>query len=129
MAAQLRNTINLTVYEKGFRPSASLDGRFDDYITIKCAYENKSDKDIRAFRGQVQFTDLFGKEIYTTNMTVSDPIKAREKSTWSGEIKYNQFVSAQQSLRNAELADMKVVWLPQAVLFVDGSSIGESDSK
>jgi len=128
LTAQLRNAISLTVFDKGFQPSAPLSGRYEDYITIKCAYENKSDKDIRAFRGHVQFTDLFGKEIYTTNMTISDPLKAGQRATWEGVIKYNQFISEQQELRNANLADMKIVWLPDGVLFADGTSLGETES-
>lgn len=128
IAAQLRESINLTVFEKGFTPSRPMDGRFDDFITLNCVYENKSGKDIRAFRGQVRFTDLFGKEIFTTSMTISDPVAAGQKATWSGAIKFNQFVTEQQNLRNANLNDMKVVWLPQSVLFADGSALGESES-
>lgn len=127
LTAQLRNAISLTVFDKGFQPSNPMGGSFQDYITLKCVYENKSDKDIRAFRGRVQFTDLFGKEIFMTNLTISDPIKAGEKATWSGSIKYNQFLANQQELRNAEMANMKIVWLPDSVLFADGTSLGASD--
>ncbi len=128
LTAQLRNAITLTVFDKGFRPSDPMGGTFDAYITLKCVYENKSDKDIRAFRGRVQFTDLFGKEIFTTNMTISDPIKAGGRATWDGLIKYNQFITDQQNLRNAEMANMKIIWLPDSVLFEDGSSLGASDN-
>ena len=31
-------------------------------------------------------------------------------------------------LRNADLRDMKIVWLPNSILLADGSSLGESDS-
>jgi hypothetical protein len=128
LTAQLRNAISLTVFDKGFRPSSPMDGQFDAFITLKCVYENKSDKDIRAFRGHVQFTDLFGKEIFTTNLTISNPIAAGQKANWTGVINYNQFNAEQQSLRNAGLADMKIIWLPDSVLFADGSSLGSSDA-
>jgi hypothetical protein len=57
-------------------------------------------------------------------LTISDPIKADSKATWTGNIKYNQFISEHQSLRNTELADMKIVWLPSEILFADGTKIG-----
>ncbi len=125
LAAELRKAISLTVYDKGFVPSNPSESRYEDYITIKCAYENLSGKDIRAFAGAVKLTDLFGKEIFTTTLTISDPINAAAKATWSGTIKYNQFLANHQALRNAELKDMKVVWLPTSVLFADGTQIGE----
>lgn len=119
-SAELRKAINLTVIEKGF---VHVD--YEDYITIKVAYENTSGKDIRAFEGKVQFTDLFGKEIYESGLTISDPIKGSEKKIWRGNIRYNQFIDSQKSLRVTELSDMKVIWKPSNILFVDGSRIGE----
>lgn len=121
--AQMRNAINLTVFDKTFIPSDIHASRFNDYIIIKCAYENKSGKDIRAFRGGVQFTDLFGKEIFSTNLTIQDPIAANAKANWNGQIEYNQFRSEHQQLRNADLSNMKVVWLPAEVLFADGTTL------
>lgn len=60
-------------------------------------------------------------------MTISDSIKAGEKAAWSGAIKYNQFIANHQNLRNAEMENMKVVWLPESVLFEEGTTMGASD--
>ena len=68
MAAELRKAVSLTVFDKGFIPRDIMASRFDDYITIKCAYENTSGKPIRAFQGRIQFTDLFDKEIYSVGL-------------------------------------------------------------
>jgi hypothetical protein len=119
-AAELRKAVNLTVYEKGFQ---KVD--YQEYITIKCAFENTSGKDIRAFTGAVAFTDLFGKSIYESHLTISDPVKAGAKGTWDGSINYNQFISEESRLKNSDLKDMKVIWKPASILFADGSSIGE----
>lgn len=127
LAAELRKSIDLTVYDKGVTPSNPMGGRFSDEITIKCVYENRSSKDIRAFRGKIQFTDLFGSEIYTSGLTISDPIGAGQKGNWQGKIDYNQFVRQHQQLRNTELKDMKVVWIPESVIFADGSKIGAGE--
>ena len=118
--AELRKAITLTVASKGFSESD-----YEKYINITVAYENQSAKDIRAFQGRVQFTDLFGKEIYESGVTISNPIKAGERAIWKGSIKYNQFMDAEKALRFTELSDMKIVWKPSGILFTDGSKIGE----
>jgi len=124
IADELRKSITLTVYDKSFIGSDAMAGRYEDYIIIRCAYQNNNAKDIRAFTGIVQFTDLFGKKIFESNLTVSDPISAGKKSSWNGQIKYNQFKDDHQTLRNTALADMKIIWLPSQILFADGSKIG-----
>jgi hypothetical protein len=125
-AAELRKTLTLTVYEKGFMPSDPMNGRYEDHMTIRCAYENTSDKDIRAFKGTVVFQDLFGVEVYRSNLTISDPIKTGTKAKWDGLIKYNQFIEAQSRFRHADLKDMKVTWLPSSIIFADGTKVGDA---
>jgi hypothetical protein len=127
LATELRKAINLTVFQKGFLGSDAMAGRFQDYITIKCAYENTSGKDIRAFNGSVRFTDLFDKPIFESALTISDPIKAGAKATWDGSINYNQFVDSHRSLRNADLKDMKIVWIPKSIIYADGSKVGKTE--
>lgn len=123
-AAELRRALNLTVFNKSFA-----EANYQQYITIKCAYENTSPKDIRAFTGSVRFTDLFGKPIYESSLTISIPIKAGARATWDGSIPYNQFVHEQVNFRNTELKDMHILWLPKSVLFADGTQLGETESK
>jgi hypothetical protein len=124
-AAELRKSLTLTVYQKSFLPSDAMSGRYQDHITIRCAYENSAAKDIRAFKGTILFRDLFGVEIYRSGLTISDPVKVGTKANWDGTINYNQFIEAQQRFRNAELKDMKVIWLPRTIIFADGSKIGD----
>lgn len=125
LAKELQKSINLTVFQKSFIESDPEAGSYNDYIVLKCAYENIGNKDIRAFMGVLKFTDLFDKEIYSSGITISDPLKSGAKATWTGTIDYNQFNDEQKALRYAELKDMKVVWLPKSIIFTDGSKIGE----
>jgi hypothetical protein len=125
LAAELSKTIQFTVYDKGFVASNPYSGRYEDYVTIKCAYENKGTKDVRAFRGGVEFSDLFGKPIFSTSVTIQDPVKAGQKGTWDGVIKYNQFQDSHVALRGASMENMKIRWVPQSIIFSDGSTIGE----
>jgi hypothetical protein len=127
LAAELRKAISLTVFEKRFLGSDAMAGRYQDYITTKCVYENTSGKDIRAFNGSVRFTDLFDKPILESSLTITDPIKAGAKATWNGSINYNQFIDSHQSLRNTDLKDMKVVWIPKSIIYADGSRVGSTE--
>lgn len=124
LAAELRKAITLTVYEKSFVPSDPMAGRFQDHIIIKCAYQNSSPQRIRAFTGSVRFTDLFDKKVFESGLTISDPVNAGEKASWTGTINYNQFIDEHRLFRDAALADLKVVWLPKQILFADGTKIG-----
>lgn len=63
--------MTVTVYDKGFT-----EYNYQDYITYKFAFENKTDKDITAFTGQMVFLDLFDKEIKSLNLTYDDGVKA-----------------------------------------------------
>jgi hypothetical protein len=118
--AELRKAITLTVVHKGFQ-----EAEYEKYITFKVAYENTSGKGIRAFQGKVQFTDLFGKQIYESGLTISNSVKSGQKGIWNGSFKYNQFIDAEKALLLTDLSDMKVVWKPSGILFVDGTRIGE----
>jgi hypothetical protein len=124
----LRKSVNLTVFQKGFIPSNPMARLYQDLITIRCAYENTSGKDIRAFKGVAVFKDLFGVDVYRVNLTISDPIKAEAQGKWEGTMQFNQFVAAQKQFRDTELKDMVVTWMPASVLFADGSRIGEADT-
>ena len=126
LAAELRDAILLTVSSKSFVPSAPLARRYDDYITFRVAYENTSDRDIRAFRGRLRFTDLFGTEIMSSGITIQDPVAAGDRDTWAGQIEYNQFNDEHVRLRQTKLNDMRVEWLPASIIFADGTQLGDA---
>ena len=120
ISAEMREAITLTVYDKGFQ-----EGRFDDSITFQIAYENKSDMDIRAYTGNIRFEDLFGREIQEIRLTIDDPIAVGAKATWSGGVDYNQFDDDDQKLRNTDMEDMRIEWLPATILFSNGTVLGD----
>lgn len=121
IAQELRKSLTFVPIEKGFYEPET----YKSYITLKCAYQNTGPKDIRAFTGTLRFTDLFDKLIFESGLTVSDPIAAGAKANWSGSIEYNQFNDVQTRFKNADLKDMKTVWIPESILFADGSKAGK----
>jgi hypothetical protein len=126
LVQKLRKAVTLTVVGKSFEPANATGGRYEERVLIECEYNNISGKDIRAFTGKIRFTDLFGKPIFESGLTISDPIRAGAKAIWSGSIRYNQFSPEHQALRDTELQNMKIVWLPSGLLFADGTKIGET---
>ncbi|MBN1570721.1 MAG: hypothetical protein JXA73_22960 [Acidobacteria bacterium] len=123
IAAELRKAITLAVYDKGFVDSNYQAGRYEDYLTYRMVYQNTSSKDIRAFQGHVVFQDLFGDKIMGLGLKISDPIKAGAKAEWSGTSKYNQFDDEDKKMRNTDLKDMKIVWVPEKIIFSDGTTL------
>ncbi|MGM0636563.1 MAG: hypothetical protein ACQESK_10900 [Bacteroidota bacterium] len=115
---RLNESVTVTCFEKGF---AQYD--FDDYITYKFAIQNKSDKKIRALKGEIAFTNLFDEEISAMNFVYDQPIDAQTKVTWNAQTDYNQFISEDKTLKNKELKDLKVVWKPEKIIFEDGTTL------
>ncbi len=122
----LQHTIRFSVLAKGFIPADPTANRFEALLTLNCSYQNISERDVRAFTGIVVFEDLFGREIFNTRLTVSDPIPVGQAATWNGTIHYNQFIEAQKRFLGTALENMKVVWVPASIIFSDGTQIGET---
>lgn len=115
---KLRKTIGVAIYDKGFQ-----EVDWQDYNTFKFAFENKSDKGIRAFKGTVVFTDLFDEEIYSLNLTIDEPIPSGQTITWNGQADYNPYREQDVVLRNKGLDDLKIIWKPEKIIFTDNTTL------
>ena len=125
IAAELNQYLVVTPTKKEFQGKNIYAGEFEDHILITFAFQNKSAKDIKAFRGNTTFNDLFGEKIYSTNLTYDQGIKAGETKTWVGSIKYNQFMDDHSRFNNKSLENMKFVWTAKAIMYSDGTKIGQ----
>lgn len=96
---------------------------YQDYISYKFAIRNKTDKRVRAVKGVLRFTNLFGDEIKSINFVYDQPIPANSDATWNAQTDYNQFIDSDVTLKNKDLKDLKVVWLPEKIIFEDGSTL------
>ena len=116
--ARLKNALTVTIFDKGY---AEYD--YQEYITYKFAFENKTDKEITAFTGQLIFTDLFDKEIKSLNLTYDDGVAANSIKNYSATTDYNQFMDEDQLLKSKNLKQIKLVWKPEKILFADGTTL------
>lgn len=113
---RLNKSVIVSCFEKGFQ---KVD--YEDYITYKFVIQNKSDKNIRAIKGSITFTNLFDDEINSLNFVYDQPILAGSKVNWNASTDYNQFKDEDQALKNKDLKDLKVIWKPEKVIFEDGT--------
>lgn len=115
---RLGGALTVAMYDKGYR-----EYDYQEYLTYSFAFENKTQKDIRAFKGIVSIQDLFNSEIKEINLTVDDPISAGEifRATYTTE--YNQFMDEDSRLKGKDMEDLNVVWKPEKIIFKDGSTL------
>ena len=115
---KLSEAVIVSCFEKGY---TEVD--YQDYITYKFVVQNKSDKAIRAVKGGITFTNLFDEEIKSLNFVYDKPIEAGKEVNWNARTNYNQFMNEDQTLKNKDLKDLKVVWKPEKIIFVDGTTL------
>jgi hypothetical protein len=124
VAAELSKHILVAPFKKSFHKADWHNSEYEDTIAIAFVFENKSDKDIKAFKGEAVFKDLFGEVIRKSNLTYDEGIKAGQKKNWYGSMKYNQFMDDARKFKDTELENMKFEWRPKAIIFADGSKAG-----
>src|SRR5690606_22654295 len=115
---RLNKAVMVSCFEKGY---VEID--YQDYITYKFVIQNKSDKNIRAIKGSITFTNLFDEEITSLSFVYDQPIQAGHETNWNATTDYNQFIDEDQILKNKDLKDLKVVWKPEKIIFEDGTSL------
>jgi hypothetical protein len=124
VAAELSKYIAVAPFKKSFHKANWQNQEYEDTIAIAFVFENKGNKDIKAFKGEAVFKDAFGETIKKSNLTYDEGVKSGQKKNWNGSMKYNQFMDDQRKFKDAELENMKFEWKPKAIIFADGSKIG-----
>jgi len=118
---RLKEKVDVELVDKDFISSDWERGIYDDYITMKLRFINKTNKDIKGVQGKVIFYDIFDNEIYRTKISYDEGIPKNESKVWSGQIEYNQFRDDHRKLRTTELENLKYEWLPDTIIYQDGS--------
>jgi hypothetical protein len=115
---RLGSALTVAMYDKGYEEYS-----YQKYLTYSFAFENKTDKDIRAFKGSISIQDLFNTEIKSINLTIDDPIKVGEtfKNVYTTD--YNQFKDEDSRLKGKDMDDLTVVWTPEKIIFTDGTTL------
>lgn len=110
--------MTVAMYDKGY-----LEQEYQEYLQYAIIFENKTGKDIRAVKGTLLITDLFDTEIKSINIVQDDGIPANQsvKNVYTTE--YNQFLDEDVRLKSKEMKDIKANWIPEKIIFADGTSL------
>lgn len=112
---RLHQALTVSMFDKGF-----MEYNFQDYLTYKFSFENKTEKAIQAFTGHITLNDLFDKEISSFSLTYDEGIPANSSKNWNAQTEYNRFMDKDVALKSKDLDKLKVVWTPEKILFEDG---------
>lgn len=115
---RLGEALTVGLFDKGY-----MEYKYQEYITYKFVFQNKSDKDIKAFKGKIVVKDLFDKEITSFELTYDDGILANSTKNWNAQTDFNQFKDEDVTLKNKDVGDLKISWIPAKIIFTDESTI------
>ena len=115
---KLTDAMSATCFEKDYREYDYL-----KYITFKFKFDNNTDKEIRAVKGWFDFQNLFGESVKKLSIVYDEPVSANSSNIYDANIKFNEFINSDVALKNKDLKDMKIVWIPEEILFADDTRL------
>lgn len=119
----LDDAVTVALVDRGFLPSDYRAGRILDQQTISIAIKNTSGKPIAGVSGRLAFIDMFDKEVGAVTFKSTETIAPDETYTWEGSRDYNQFMAGHRAVRDLEDGKFKTRFEPEAIVFVDGSTL------
>jgi hypothetical protein len=123
----LDEVVAVELLDAAWQPENRELGRNDDLVGLTFRFENRSAKDVRAVGAEVIFLDLFGRTKRTVTLTADTKVlpgmQTVEDDSWS--FKVNRFIDDDAWFMNHRFEDMKVMVIVRAILFVDGSLLGD----
>lgn len=129
-AEMLKSAVEVRFKNKKYRPDNYRAGEYDKLILLEFEYENKTEKEIRAFTGMTVFMDVFDRPFLRVNLTVDDRIPPGKKIMDKGRsIKMNEFNSDHKELVSKEMENIKFRFEPRSILFTDGTQLGSVAGK
>ena len=100
--------VTVSLAKKTFIPTNARAGILESKIAFSIDIRNKTSKVIRAVKGDLMFSDLFGADIFTVSVTVNNKIRPQETSRWEGEMVYNEFIPAHVHFASFNVEDLKM---------------------
>jgi len=120
---KLNHLVTFAVVSKTLEPKNYEAGRYSDRISFVFAVKNNTPKNIAGVKGMVEFRDMFGTTIEDVGISLDRAVPANSEKTVDGFGKdVNQFENRDQQLATTDLSKMKVTFVPEMVVFADGTS-------
>lgn len=119
----INDAVTVTLLKKGELPKNYDVGRYSEQQSFDVGIKNNSDKAIAGVSGELEFVDLFDKVVGSVSFRISETIAPGGDYRWKGVRDYNQFVAEHRAVWNLEEGKYKTRFVPEAVVFKDGSSL------
>jgi len=94
-----------------------------DRLVLVLRVQNRTPKDIRGVKGEIEFVDMFGDLIKTMVLKIDDVLPAGAVKTSEYGFDFNKYVEAHRTLLTSNVRDIVVRWRPEMILFTDGTSV------
>ncbi|MDA9512064.1 hypothetical protein XI04_03100 [Bradyrhizobium sp. CCBAU 11430] len=114
--------IEISMQSKRFKPADVRNNDYEAAIVFELSIVNKSTKAVRAFDGLLTFSDLLDNEVLSTKLAINDAINSGSTYSWTGQLKYNQYMDDHNRFKNEQLANIKTRFEVRKILFADGTS-------
>lgn len=102
-------------------------GRTSDYQEFRVGVMNSGDKAVDGVSGELVFIDIFGKELGKAGFRISEKIEPGKTYTWVGGRDYNKYIDTHRAIWNLEEGKYKTRFVPDTILFSDGSKLSAAD--
>lgn len=127
----MREAITVTLVSKKMQVERGYSGIvMDENLQVTFGYKNNSAKDVSGVKGRISINDLFGDEISAFQVSNDTTIKAGQVVIWSGSRSVRFSMGGNKDRKLAELEDdkYKVVWVPQVIVFSDGTKLAAPEN-
>ncbi|WP_258107253.1 hypothetical protein [Christensenella minuta] len=115
----------VTVVDKVLHEANMDTYQLSDFVEFVINVQNDYDKEIRGVEGILTISDMFGKEIMSANLDITEEsipaggsIQINDKG-----LDVNQFMDSHAKIRDTPFEDLIFTYEPTHILFTDGTSL------
>jgi len=120
---QLNKAVTVTLLGKEELPKNFDAGRYSEYQQFRIGVQNNSDKPVMGVAGEIQFIDVFDKEVGSVSFRITETIAPGKSATWTGGRDYNQFLDKHRAVWNLDEGKYTTKFVPEMVVFKDGTKL------
>ena len=125
----LDDVVEIELLDAKWRPAMPVLDQYSETVGLTFSFKNRSKQAVRAVTAQVIFLDLFGRTMKTIRLTADTKVlpagRTVKEDTWSFDL--NAYVDDDIWFRNHTRSDMQVIVVVRAILFVDGTLLGDAN--
>lgn len=120
---KLLSIIDVTAKAKRLLPKDPEAGRFSNEVELTLSSENHSARNVRAYEGTLEVSDLLGNQIILLNIENQTPLDAHRTQQFTQYFEMNEFINNQSHFAAESFENLAFKWKPEKVIFTDGTSM------